>query len=284
MPELPEVETIRRGLLPVVRDRRIAGVARRPVALHGRPIPDLAPLLRARITSLGRRGKYLLWRTADGGPVLVMHLGMSGRVLVTEDSDMCDPRRALAADRHVHLALALEGGGLIAFRDPRRFGQLALLSDEAAVSRHPALAALGPEPLGADFTADYLYRRLRTSRASVKARLMDQSVVAGLGNIYVLEALHLTGIRPTRRADRIGYQRCARLVVGIRSVLEEAIAAGGSSLRDYRLADGSLGYFQHRFRVYGRENRPCARPDCDGTITKRAQAGRASYYCPVCQR
>ncbi len=284
MPELPEVETIRRGLLPVVRDRRVVGVARRPVALHGRPIPDLAPLLGTRITDLGRRGKYLLWRTADGGPVLLMHLGMSGRIVVEMESRAPDPREALAADRHAHLAIALDDGGLVTFRDPRRFGRLVLLPEAAMLPRHPALAALGPEPLEADFTAGYLHRRLRASRATVKARLMDQSVVAGLGNIYALEALHLAGIRPTRRADRIGRRRCERLVVGIRSVLEEAIAAGGSSLRDYRLADGSLGYFQHRFRVYGRENRPCARPDCGGAVIRCAQAGRASYYCPVCQR
>ena len=284
MPELPEVETIRRGLLPVVRDRRIARIARRPVALHGRPVPALAGLAGARIADLDRRGKYLLWRMGDGGPILVMHLGMSGRIIVETGSPPRDPEAALAADRHVHLALALDDGGLVVFRDPRRFGQLDLLPEEAALARHHALAALGPEPLGAAFTADYLHARLRASRARVKARLMDQGVVAGLGNIYVLEALHLAGIRPTRRADRIGRRSCERLVAAIRSVLEEAIASGGSSLKDYRLADGSLGYFQHRFRVYGRENRPCLRPGCGGVVTKRVQAGRASYYCPACQR
>ncbi len=284
MPELPEVETIRRGLLPVVCGQRITDIARRRVVLHGRPIPDLTPLLGARVTALGRRGKYLLWRTADGGPVLLMHLGMSGRIVVETQSPVPAPRKALAADRHVHLAIALDDGSLVTFRDPRRFGQLALLPEAAMLPRHPALAGLGPEPLGADFSVGYLHRRLRASRAAVKARLMDQSVVAGLGNIYVLEALYLAGIRPTRRADRIGRRRCEQLVVGIRSVLEEAIAAGGSSLRDYRLADGSLGYFQHRFRVYGREGQPCMRPGCGGAITKHAQAGRASYYCPLCQR
>ncbi len=284
MPELPEVETIRRGLLPVVTDRRITGVATRRIALHGRPIGGLDMLCGHRIRTIARRGKYLLWHTVDDGPVLLMHLGMSGRIVVERKPDIHGPQAVLAADRHAHLALLLDDGALLRFRDPRRFGQLVLLADAQAIVRHPALAVLGPEPMGADFTAGYLHRRLRVSRASVKARLMDQSVVAGLGNIYVLESLHLAGIRPTRRADRVGRPSCERLVVAIRSVLEEAIAAGGSSLKDYRLADGSLGYFQHRFRVYGRAGEPCRAPGCSGTIMKVTQGGRTSYYCPRCQR
>ncbi|RMF70955.1 MAG: bifunctional DNA-formamidopyrimidine glycosylase/DNA-(apurinic or apyrimidinic site) lyase [Alphaproteobacteria bacterium] len=284
MPELPEVETIRRGLLPAVTDRRIAAVAARAVTLHGRPIGSMSGLSGCRIRTIARRGKYLLWHMADDGPVLLMHLGMSGQVVVEGGPDSSAPGAALTADRHTHLALLLDDGTLLRFRDPRRFGRLALLADAQALARHPALAALGPEPLGADFTPSYLHERLRASRARIKARLMDQSVVAGLGNIYVLEALHLAGIRPARRADRIGRRACARLVAAIRRTLEEAIAAGGSTLKDYRLADGSLGYFQHRFRVYGRAGEPCLAPGCSGTVRKRVEAGRTSYYCPRCQR
>ena len=285
MPELPEVETIRRGLLPVAGGRRIAAAAARPVLLHGAPIPAPRPLAGARIETLVRRGKYLLWLT-DAGPVLVMHLGMSGRVLVEPPGakGAREPAATLEADRHVHLALVLDDGTLVAFRDPRRFGRLALFPSRAAALASPMLASLGPEPLEEAFSPACLHEKLKGGRASIKARLMDQAVVAGLGNIYVLEALHLAGIRPTRRAGRISRAAAAGLVAAVRRVLAEAIAAGGSTLKDYRLADGSLGYFQHRFRVYDRAGRPCTRPGCGGTIRRIVQGGRASYYCPACQR
>ena len=284
MPELPEVETVRLGLVPVMEGRRIAAVrVNRPDLRRPLPAGMADRLTGARVLRLNRRSKYLL-ADLDSGETLIVHLGMSGRILVAGA-----PRPGLfhhpqpAAGRHDHVVIDIEGGARVTFNDARRFGLMDLVASDRAEA-HPLLAGLGPEPLGNGFDEDYLVARLAGRRSPVKAALLDQTVVAGLGNIYVSEVLHRTGISPLRQAGRIAAPRVRRLVPAIREVLAEAIAAGGSSLRDYRQTDGELGYFQHRFRVYDRAGAPCPRPGCSGTIRRTVQAGRSSFYCPACQR
>ena len=287
MPELPEVETVRRGLVPAMEGRRIlAADIRRPDLRWPFP-PDMAARLTgARVAGLRRRSKYIL-ADLDTGESLLIHLGMSGRMTISGLAAPFVPGQFhhahAAPQKHDHVVLDREGGARITFNDPRRFGAMDLMATNRAEA-HPLLAALGPEPLGNAFSEETLAAAFDGRKAPVKALLLDQRVVAGLGNIYVSEALFRSGIHPERAAGRIGAQRLVRLTAEIRAVLAEAIEAGGSSLRDYRQADGELGYFQHRFRVYDREGQPCATPGCPATIRRIVQSGRSSYYCPRCQR
>ncbi|MDR5652469.1 bifunctional DNA-formamidopyrimidine glycosylase/DNA-(apurinic or apyrimidinic site) lyase [Ruixingdingia sedimenti] len=288
MPELPEVETVRRGLEPVMTGRVIARAEVRRPDLRW-PLPDRMAerLTGARVAGLRRRSKYIL-ADLSTGETLLIHLGMSGRMLIAPPGaapgmagDFHHPQAA--PGKHDHVVLDMEGGARVTFNDARRFGMMDLVPT-AAAEAHPLLAGLGPEPFGNDFNEPWLAARFRGRRAPVKAALLDQRLVAGLGNIYVCEALFRAGISPTRQAGRIAPDRIARLAGIIREVLSDAIAAGGSSLRDYRQADGELGYFQHDFRVYGREGEPCRSPGCTGTIRRIVQSGRSTYFCPQCQR
>ncbi len=287
MPELPEVETVRRGLAPVMEGQIITRADLRRPDLRWPFPPDMAARLTGqRVTALRRRSKVLL-ADLSGGETLLIHLGMSGRILISGAHGRAMPGQFHhahpAPEKHDHVVLDLGSGPRITFNDPRRFGAMDLTAT-AALDTHPWLATLGPEPLGNQFHAPYLVARLRGRTTPIKAALLDQRTVAGLGNIYVCEALFRAGISPTRRAGRIAARRIATLVPAIRDTLTEAIAAGGSSLRDYRQADGDLGYFQHAFRVYGRTGAPCVTPGCTGTIARTVQAGRSSFHCPRCQR
>lgn len=278
MPELPEVETVRRGLVPVLEGRRLTRVIARRADLR-RPLPpDLGQRLTGRrVERLERRAKYLLWRI-EGGDVVILHLGMSGRVKVFT----VDPP---AEERHDHLIFETEDGVVVRFCDPRRFGSLDL-STADALAGHPLLRDLGVEPLEPGFDAAYLAQRLAGKSGPIKAVLLDQRVIAGLGNIYVCEALFRAGISPLRRAGSIAGVRATQLATAIRSVLGEAIAAGGSSLRDHRRPDGELGYFQHSFAVYDREGHACpacAKGACPG-VRRIVQGGRSTFYCSARQR
>lgn len=270
MPELPEVETTVRGLRPILAGQRLTLVEPRRADLRKAIPVDLRQRLTgAVVTSLGRRAKYGLVDT-DRGDTLIFHLGMSGRWRI-------DPGEL---GTHDHLLLETEAGGRLALNDPRRFGFLDLWrADELA--GYPPFLAMGPEPLGPDFAAAYLLGVLAGRAAPIKAMLLDQRIVAGLGNIYVCEALHMARIAPSRGAGRIALARLERLVVAVREVLRAAIEAGGSTLRDYARPDGELGYFSKQFLVYGREGEPCA---CGGTVRRRVEAGRSTFWCPRCQR
>lgn len=275
MPELPEVETVRRGLAPVLEGRTIIRVDQRRPNLRF-PFPENLParLLGRRIRSLGRRAKYLLLHL-DDGQVLIAHLGMSGSMRLGE----AWPE---APDKHDHLIWQVEGGVSVRFNDPRRFGFLLATSDNA-LPTHPMLASLGPEPLLDDFSTRTLAQAFAGRRAPVKPALLDQHVVAGLGNIYVCEALWRAGVLPTRPCASLSAADIARLVPAIKAVLGEAVEAGGSSLRDYVQADGELGYFQKSHAVYGREGQPCHRCGPVAPILRLEQAGRSSFYCAACQ-
>jgi formamidopyrimidine-DNA glycosylase len=289
MPELPEVETVRRGLVPVMEGHVIARAeVRRPDLRRPFP-PHLAERLTgARVLRLGRRSKYLLAELSSG-ETMIVHLGMSGRILVAPPGggggavigDHVHDHGRIA--RHDHLILTMETGARVTLNDARRFGSVDLVPTAKAAA-HPLLADLGPEPMGNGFSEETLIAALKERRTPVKAALLDQRLIAGLGNIYVCEALHRAGIDPRRQAGRIAAPRVGALARAIREVLAEAIAAGGSSLRDYRQTDGELGYFQHAFRVYGREGEPCLREGCGGTVRRIVQAGRSSFFCPRCQR
>jgi formamidopyrimidine-DNA glycosylase len=282
MPELPEVETVRRGLAPVLEGHVIAvAEVRRPDLRWPFP-PGMADRLTGRrVVRLGRRSKYIL-ADLDSGETLIVHLGMSGRMLVA-GAMLGDFHQDIApALPHDHVVLTTDAGVRITFNDARRFGAMDLWPTDR-LDAHWLLADLGPEPLGNGFHEEYLVARLKGRNTPVKAALLDQRVVAGLGNIYVAEALFRAGISPLRKAGRIAAPRVRRLVPVIREVLTDAIAAGGSSLRDYRQADGELGYFQHTFRVYDREDAACVTPGCTGVIRRAVQSGRSSFWCPVCQ-
>lgn len=289
MPELPEVETVRRGLVPVMEGHVIARAeVRRPDLRRPFP-PHLAERLTgARVLRLGRRSKYLLAELSSG-ETMIVHLGMSGRILVAPPGggggavigDHVHDHGRIA--RHDHLILTMETGARVTLNDARRFGSVDLVPTAEAAA-HPLLSDLGPEPMGNGFSEETLGAALKGRRTPVKAALLDQRLIAGLGNIYVCEALHRAGIDPRRQAGRIAAPRVGALARAIREVLAEAIAAGGSSLRDYRQTDGELGYFQHAFRVYGREGESCLREGCGGTVRRIVQAGRSSFFCPRCQR
>jgi formamidopyrimidine-DNA glycosylase len=287
VPELPEVETVRRGLAPALEGATIARAQVNRPDLRW-PFPDRMAerLTGARVLRLRRRSKYIL-ADLDTGETLIVHLGMSGRMIVSAGAARVAPgafhHAHPAPEKHDHVVLDTQAGARVTFNDARRFGAMDL-APTATVEAHKLLAALGPEPLGNAFHEDHLARAFRGKRTPVKAALLDQRIVAGLGNIYVCEALFRAGISPLRHAGRIARPRVERLVSEIRDVLTEAIEAGGSSLRDYRQADGDLGYFQHTFRVYGREGQPCQTPECKGIIRRKVQSGRSSFHCPICQR
>jgi formamidopyrimidine-DNA glycosylase len=283
MPELPEVETVRRGLAPHLEGARLRRVEqRRPDLRFPFPADFAARLQGARIESLGRRAKYLV-APLDTGETLVAHLGMTGRFTVGGSQPGAFQHDAGGDERHTHLVLETERGTVIAFNDARRFGYMDLIPTEA-FDRHPWFAGLGPEPLSTGFDAAHLARAFAGRRQNVKATLLDQRVVAGLGNIYVCEALFRAGIHPETPAGAVSRRRLGRLAEAIKAVLQEAIEAGGSTLRDYRSAEGELGYFQHAFRVYGREEDPCVSPRCRGVVRRIVQGGRSTFYCPACQR
>jgi formamidopyrimidine-DNA glycosylase len=287
MPELPEVETVRGGLAPVLEGRRLSRVeARRPDLRFPLPENFVQVLTGATIVSLTRRAKYLLGRL-DREDTLVMHLGMSGRFEIARPEGAERPGEFHYAPdpdpKHAHVVFETEAGSRVTYYDPRRFGYMALVNT-ATLHLHPWFAGLGPEPLSDAFDAARLKACFQGRRQGPKTLLLDQKVVAGLGNIYVCEALHRARICPFRPAGRISLPRLERLVLAVREVLTAAIAAGGSTLKDYAQADGALGYFQHSFRVYDREGAPCPTPDCSGTIRREVQGGRSTFYCPVCQR
>jgi formamidopyrimidine-DNA glycosylase len=284
MPELPEVETVRRGLAPVMEGASIAKVEARRGDLRW-PLPlDFAQRLTGKtVTGVGRRAKYLL-ADLSSGDVLVMHLGMSGSFRVLRAGDKKSAQLA-----HDHIVFHMSNGTVVTFNDPRRFGSMKIVARHK-LDDEPLLRALGPEPLGNAFDAAMLARACAGKQTSLKAALLDQRVVAGLGNIYVCEALHRARLSPKRRASTIATRggapkpHAGRLVEAIRAVLNDAITAGGSSLRDHRRTDGELGLFQHNFRVYGRVGKRCPTPGCSGTIKRIVQTGRSTFFCPVCQK
>jgi formamidopyrimidine-DNA glycosylase len=293
MPELPEVETVRRGLEPVMDGARFTKVeARRPDLRWPLPKDFVAQLEGKTVKGLGRRGKYLLLDLSSG-EVLMMHLGMSGSFRVLRAGGEEKPGKFHHGHgkilAHDHVVFHMSNGALVTFNDPRRFGFMKLTPREA-LDAHPLMQAMGPEPLGNVFDAGLLARACAGKKTSLKAALMDQRVVAGLGNIYVCEALNRAHLSPKRRAstiaDRTGKpnERAAALVDAIKAVLKDAIEAGGSSLRDHRRTDGDLGNFQHHFRVYDREGKPCPTRGCGGTVKRIVQGGRSTFYCPVCQK
>jgi formamidopyrimidine-DNA glycosylase len=281
MPELPEVETVRRGLAPVMEGRRILRVEQRRADLRF-PLPErfAERLAGQRINRIARQAKFLSV-FLSGGEVLIMHLGMTGRFTVsgTLTGDFHHQTGTLAA--HDHVVFHLEGGGTVTYNDPRRFGFMELWPAEAFAA-YPRLIAMGPEPLSNRFSPAYLDKAMKGKAAPIKSALLDQKVIAGLGNIYVCEALFRAGISPKRLSRTIPGQRAARLAPAINTVIAEAIEAGGSSISDFAAADGALGYFQHRFDVYDREGEACRR--CGATVQRIVQSGRSTFYCGGCQR
>jgi formamidopyrimidine-DNA glycosylase len=280
MPELPEVETVKQGLAPILEGQRIARVvARRPDLRF--PLPDdFGQRLTGRtVIKVARRAKYLLIEL-DDGVTLMAHLGMSGRFRIYEGASP-------PLEKHDHVIISTDAGSEIRYNDPRRFGFMDLIEHGLSVS-HPMLKGLGPEPLSEDFDASILTHALKGRRTPIKSALLDQGVVAGLGNIYVCEALFKAGISPKRVASSITGARAVRLYDAVIDVLNRAIAAGGSSISDHRQPSGELGYFQHSFSVYGREGEACPGCDCDptktGGITRITQSGRSSFYCSRRQR
>jgi formamidopyrimidine-DNA glycosylase len=293
MPELPEVETVRRGLAPVMEGARFVDVVANRGDLRW-PLPkDFVQRLKGQtVSGLGRRAKYLL-ADLSSGEVLVMHLGMSGSFRVALDSGETiagnyyhDRSKDTA---HDHVVFRMSSGATIRFNDPRRFGSMKLVA-RAKLDEEPQLRELGPEPLGNEFDAAMLAQACRGKNTSLKAALLDQTVVAGLGNIYVCEAFSRALLSPKRKASTIANrngtpnERAEKLTDAIKAVLQDAIKAGGSSLRDHRRTDGSLGDFQHNFRVYDREGEPCPTRGCRGVIKRIVQNGRSTFYCPVCQK
>ena len=270
MPELPEVETTVRGLRPVLEGETLAHVEARRADLRFAFPPDLRQRLTgARVTGLSRRAKYGLIDT-DRGDTMIFHLGMSGRWRLDPDE----------IGTHDHLVLETGAGRRLALNDPRRFGSVDLFRT-AELPTYPAFGVMGPEPLGPNFTPEYLAKALEGRSAPIKALLLDQRIVAGLGNIYVCEALHMAGIAPTRAGGRIARKRLDALVAAIRVVLEAAIEAGGSTLRDYARPNGELGYFAKQWRVYGREGEACL---CGQPVKRRVDGGRSTFYGATCQR
>lgn len=282
MPELPEVETVRRGLEPVLAGRVLSQVEQRRPDLRW-PLPDrfAARLQGRQVLRLRRRSKWLLL-DLDGDETWMVHLGMSGRMLI-DGAATAELHHACAVPgKHDHVIVDTDAGVRVTYNDARRFGAMDLWPT-GDLEAHPHLAGLGPEPLGNAFHGQALAEAFARRQSPVKAVLLDQRTVAGLGNIYVCEALWRSGIHPTRIAASVSRPRIERLAGQIVATLAEAIEAGGSSLRDYRQADGELGYFQHAFRVYDRESKPCQR-DCPGVIRRIVQSGRSTFYCPRCQR
>lgn len=283
MPELPEVETVMRGLSPSMEGAVIIKAQINRPDLRW-PFPERMSerLTGARVLGLKRRSKYIL-AELDRGETLLVHLGMSGRMTVSGDPLGQFVHDHPAAAKHDHVVLDMDNGARITFNDPRRFGAMDLIATDG-LENHKLIKVLGPEPLGNSFNESYLVKALEGKNTPIKSALLDQGIIAGLGNIYVCEALFRCGISPTRKAGQISKDRVASLVPVIRNVLQDAIKAGGSSLKDFRQANGELGYFQHSFDAYGREGEPCRRKDCTGEITRITQSGRSTFYCGSCQR
>ncbi|MBS0536196.1 MAG: bifunctional DNA-formamidopyrimidine glycosylase/DNA-(apurinic or apyrimidinic site) lyase [Proteobacteria bacterium] len=292
MPELPEVETVRRGLAPAMEGARIARVEVRHRGLRWPIARDFEKRLDGQtIDGLGRRAKYIL-ADLSSGDVLIMHLGMSGSFRIDKDSKNSDVPGDFHHERskdsaHDHVVFHLANGRTVTFNDPRRFGSMKIVA-RAKLDDEKLLKSIGPEPLGNEFDAAMLAAACAGKKTSLKAALLDQRVVAGIGNIYACEALYRARLSPKRLASTIADRhgkpndRARALVDAIKAVLNDAIKAGGSSLRDHRQADGSLGYFQHNFQVYDREGEKC--PDCKGTVKRIVQNGRSTFYCPSCQK
>lgn len=283
MPELPEVETVRRGLAPVMEGKIIlAADIRRPDLRWPFPEHMQQRLTGKRILRLWRRSKYIL-AELDSSETLLIHLGMSGRMLITRTDGASLDQAPPPLAKHDHVVFEMEDGVRVIFNDTRRFGAMDIASTDALDS-HKLLRNLGPEPLSNGFNESYLKSRLKTKKSPIKSALLDQGIIAGLGNIYVCEVLFRTQIDPKAQSNTLIGPQVNSLVPAIRSVLTEAIEAGGSTLKDHRQSDGDLGYFQHKFRVYGREGEHCMREDCSGKIDRIVQSGRSSFYCPQCQR
>ncbi len=276
MPELPEVETVRRGLMPVMEGKQIlrADVNRPDLRW---PFPDkMAERLTGKVIErLRRRSKYILV-DLDSDETLLIHLGMSGRMMISK-GEHPDPQK------HDHVVFHMQDDARVVFNDTRRFGAMDMAST-SSISGHKLLANLGPEPMGNAFDEPYLVERLKGKNSPIKNVLLDQRIVAGLGNIYVCEVLLRAGVSPVKKAGQMSAAKVRSLVPIIRDVLGEAIESGGSSLKDYRQADGELGYFQHSFRAYGREGESCVTNGCSGKILRIVQAGRSTFYCAQCQR
>ncbi len=293
MPELPEVETVRSGLEPVLLGRRFLRVEQRRKDLRF-PLPEhfAERLTGRRISRLERRAKYILVHL-DKAEVLAIHLGMTGRFSIRrqgKQSQLGEFTHEQVRDaRHDHLVFTLSGGAVVTYNDARRFGYMTLIP-VAEIARDVFFRDLGVEPLGDDLGAAYLARRAHGKKTDLKAFLMDQRIVAGLGNIYVCEALFRAGLNPRKSAARLATgtgkptDAARRLVTAIKAVLQDAIRAGGSTLRDYRQANGDVGSFQNAFAVYGREGEPCTKPGCRGTVRRKTQGGRSTFHCPACQR
>jgi formamidopyrimidine-DNA glycosylase len=295
MPELPEVETVMRGLTPVLLGRRIEKAETRRDGLRF-PFPDdfAGRLTGRQITGLTRRAKYILIALDDGSTLLV-HLGMTGRftVLGVQTKPLGEfYHKSEAADTgigaHDHVVLSLDDGTRVIYTDPRRFGIMDILLDDERAT-HKLLKGIGVEPLGNEFSGEYLAHKFASKSAPLKAALLDQRIIAGLGNIYVSEALHRSGLSPKRKAGTLVRKKAADarleiLVRHVRGILNEAILAGGSTLQDFAGADGSAGEYQQRFAVYDREGEACQRPGCGGTIRRIVQSGRSTFYCPTCQK
>ena len=283
MPELPEVETVRRGLEPAMKNQLIAKADVNRLDLRWPFPPNMADRLTgARVLGLRRRSKYILI-DLDSDETLIVHLGMSGRMLVSGIQLGQFFLDHPAVEKHDHVVLHMENNARITFNDARRFGMMDL-AVTAAVEQHKLLASLGPEPLGNSFDEAYLISAFAGKTAPIKSLLLDQRIIAGLGNIYVCEVLYRAKILPMYKAGGLSKSRIGKILPIIREVLEEAILAGGSSLKDYRQTGGELGYFQHNFQVYDREGLPCASGECTGVIKRVTQVGRSSFYCPICQR
>jgi formamidopyrimidine-DNA glycosylase len=279
MPELPEVETVRKGLEPAMTGKKLADIKVHRADLRV-PFPaDLERLKGKTVSRLARRAKYLLIHFKDD--ILVIHLGMSGQMIVEHDM------KSYELKKHDHMVITMTGGTGVVFNDPRRFG-MAILVKEEDLAEHPSFKALGPEPLSNSFNGPVLHDTIKAKNTPVKSALLDQRVVAGIGNIYACEALFEARIDPRKKASVLTAVKCEDLAKALKSVLTRAIAAGGSSLKDYRQADGSLGYFQHSFLVYDKEGEACPRCPANGkkkhTIHRITQAGRSTFYCPGCQK
>ncbi|MBH67533.1 MAG: DNA-formamidopyrimidine glycosylase [Rhodospirillaceae bacterium] len=276
MPELPEVETVMRGLKPVLEGRRLIEVEQRRADLRW-PIPSSLRknLLGKRVLQLERRAKFILWHL-DSRAVVILHLGMSGNMLVSD-------KRPRTLHKHDHLVFTTDDGITIRYNDPRRFGSIDLTWIDK-LADHKMIKRLGPEPMSNQFNSAVLSAGLRGRTSPIKSVLLDQTVVAGLGNIYACEALYRSGISPKRLASNTRGKKLDRLVSAIRDVLRDAIQVGGSSLRDHVQTSGEIGYFQNQFKVYGREGECCPNDECRGKIRRIVQAGRATFYCAACQR
>ena len=277
MPELPEVETVCRGIAPFITGHDFANVVTtRPNLRVDFPELFAERLIGHQVARVERRAKYILIHSVSGA-CLVIHLGMSGQIKMVQAGEDYTPIK------HDHMFLHFDDGRQLVYNDPRRFGFVLLYDDARDMAQDKIFARMGPDPYSEAFTADFLFTALSKRQMPIKTALLDQHMVVGLGNIYVCEALFMAGIHPARLSSSVSKVEAQALYKTIRAVLDKAIAAGGSTLRDYRRADGKLGYFQHEFQVYGRENAPCY--TCkDGVVARMVQAGRSSFYCPVCQK